>query len=90
MIFLISYDLNVPGRDYEKLYEVLKSAEGWWHYLDSTWVLSTKESLSSWQKKIHDAIDDNDSYLIVDITGQSLSGWLPKKAWEWLKNHDNR
>lgn len=84
MILLVSYDLKVPGKDYAKLYEVLKSASGWWHHLESTWILSTTESVDSWCEKIRAAIDENDSYIAVDITGKNRNGWLPKNAWQWL------
>lgn len=87
MKYLVSYDLNTPGKDYEKLYNVLKSAEGWWHYLESTWILRTSQSLSSWSDKIMNTIDENDSFIIVDITKSDRNGWLDKKAWEWLKNN---
>ncbi len=87
MKYLVSYDLKTPGKDYEKLYTVLKSAEGWWHHLESTWILSTNQSLSSWSDKIRNAIDENDSFIIIDITSAANNGWLPQKAWDWLKNN---
>jgi hypothetical protein len=32
-------------------------------------------------------LDDSDSVLIVNITGDSYSGWLPQEAWDWLGKH---
>jgi hypothetical protein len=87
MTLLVSYDLKIPGKDYEQLYSVLKSAPGWWHYLESTWILSTNESVQVWADRIRGAMDTNDNFIVVDITGRSRQGWLPKKAWEWLKNN---
>jgi len=88
MILLVSYDLKVPGRDYAKLYEALKSAPAWWHYLESTWILSTTDPVSTWQEKIRATMDENDNLFMVDITGKPYSGWLPTKAWEWIKQHN--
>ncbi len=88
MILLVSYDLKVPGRDYTKLYETLKSASSWWHYLESTWLLSTNDPIETWSDKIHAAIDANDIFFIVDITGKPYSGWLPPKAWEWIQQQN--
>lgn len=88
MILLVTYDLKVPGRDYSKLYEILKSATYWWHYLESTWILSTSESVTTWREKIKTALDDNDRLFIVDITNQSRDGWLDKKAWDWLSEQE--
>ena len=36
---LISYDLNKPGQNYDKLYAKIKELRTWWHYLDSTWIV---------------------------------------------------
>lgn len=86
-LLLVSYDLNVPGKDYDSLYECLKSAGIWWHYLDSTWIISTSDTLESLAEKIRKVIDANDNLLVVDITGQPRQGWLKKTAWAWLNEH---
>ena len=84
MLLLVSYDLKIPGRDYNKLYETLKSASAWWHYLESTWILYTNESVAIWGDRIRATIDTNDNFIVVDITGKAPNGWLPQKAWEWI------
>ena len=89
MILLVSYDLQSPNKNYDDLYATLKTAEFWWHYLKSTWLLCTNESVDAWQKKIKAVIDNNDNFIVVDITGRTRNGWLPKKAWEWIRNHEN-
>lgn len=89
MILLVTYDLNKPGKDYTSLYNVLKTAPGWWHYLESTWILSTTESPDAWSEKIRRVIDENDHFIVVDITRKSRQGWLPKDAWDWIRQHDS-
>jgi len=84
MIYLVNYDLKVPGRDYTKLYETLKATHGWWHYLESTWILHTTEPLVNVRQRIQAVLDTNDRFIIVDITGKARDGWLPKDAWEWI------
>jgi len=88
MILLIAYDLKVPGRDYSKLYDTIKAASGWCHYLESTWIISTSETVGTWGDRIRGIIDENDRLIIVDITGQIRDGWLPSKAWEWFRKHE--
>lgn len=85
--YLISYDLKVPGKDYDALYKVLKSASSWWHYLDSTWLIYTNDSVDTWQNRIKTSIDNNDYFIIVHFDSQSYSGWLPKDAWNWITQH---
>ncbi len=90
MILLVTYELKgQPGKSYDKLYSILKSSNEWWHYLDSTWIIDTNDTVKEFSDKILQAIDGgNDNFLVVEITGQSRQGWLPTKAWEWLKKHD--
>jgi hypothetical protein len=90
MIFLITYDLKKPGRDYSSLYETIKSAKSWWHYLDSTWLIYSNETVTvnEWSEKIRNVIDANDLFLIVDITNQPRQGWLKKQAWEWIREKE--
>lgn len=90
MILLISYDLKTPNANYDALYDLLKSAPSWWHYLNSTWLIYTPENVDVWQKKIRVAINSNDSFIVIDITRQNRNGWLPQKAWDWIKEYEKR
>lgn len=91
MLILITYDLKQPDRDYASLYESIKTCgDSWWHYLDSVWLIhSDTLSASQCYDRIRDNIDDNDNLFVVEITGKNRQGWLPSKAWEWIKKHDN-
>lgn len=84
MIFSISYDLRKPGTNYDALYDVIKSANGWAHAMDSLWFISTSDSVKTWSEKIRQVIDDNDWLFIVDITGQDRQGWMKNDVWDWL------
>lgn len=86
MILLVTYELN-GKRDYANLYSTLKTASSWWHYLESTWLLSTHDDPQTWRERLQSYIDsDADSILIIEIKN-NYSGWLPKKAWDWIKSH---
>ncbi len=82
-VFNVSYDLRRPGQDYSKLYEELKKPPTWWHYLDSTWLISTTETASHLWKRIEPHVDRNDSVLITEV-GKDLAGCLPQDAWNWI------
>ena len=85
---LITYDLNKPGQSYDKLYEKIKGVgSAWWHYLDSTWIVASAKSPSQVFEAIRLALDDSDSVLILNITGDTYSGWLTQDAWNWIKQH---
>ncbi len=85
MVFLITYDLNKPGQNYNKLYDEIKKAARWWHYLDSTWIIETQISADIWQERLKKHVIDDDDYLLVIQVCDNYQGWLPEKAWEWLR-----
>ena len=86
MVCLISYDLNKSGQDYNSLYEAIKDASNgvWWHYLDSTWIIQSHLTIEQVSDKVKSKMDDNDSLLVIEIKN-NYSGWLPKDAWEYLR-----
>lgn len=85
---LITYELK-GNKDYSGLYDTIKAANGWWHYLDSTWIIKTTESPAEWGNKLRPHIDSIlDSILVVEISQNARrSGWLTKKAWEWIDSN---
>ena len=84
--YAINYDLSAPNRDYSGLYEAIKSYPGWWHYLESTWLVVSDNTPSQIWERLKPHVDDNDSLLIIEVR-DNVSGWLQKKAWEWI--HSN-
>jgi hypothetical protein len=83
MLYVVSYDLRKPGEDYKGLYEQLKNSPRWWHYLQSTWLISTSESASQLYNRLAAHLGKNDNILIIEA-GINVQGWLPKDAWEWI------
>lgn len=89
-LFLITYDLKQPGRNYTELYDLIKSIAGdekWQHPLESSWVVKLQDSVSVDEitTRIREVMDSKDSLFVVDITGMSYQGWLPRSFWDWMK-----
>ena len=84
---IISYDLNNKSKQYESLYEAIKSAKGWWHYLESFWIIITEKDVTEWTNILKTKIEKDDSFIIIDIKGGATNGWLPKSAWDWIKKN---
>jgi len=89
MIYAVNYDLVKPGRDYDGLYESIKSLGTWWHYLESTWLVETSKSAAQIFAALQPHIDSNDNVLVIAV-GSDYAGWLPKKAWDWIRSHMDR
>lgn len=81
-VYLITYDLNSPGQNYEKLYETIKSFGECAHYLDSTWFVKTGFSKTQIREKLEVVLDKNDHFFICTVN--DYDGWADKRLWEWL------
>ncbi|MFA6459449.1 MAG: hypothetical protein WCV79_03605 [Candidatus Paceibacterota bacterium] len=88
MILLISYNLNNTGKDYSSFYNTIKSADSWWHYIKSIWMIKTTLGVDEWNERLHAQMAPGDHLLIVDVTNQNRNGWLPKDAWKWIKDNN--
>ncbi len=84
--YIISYDLNRPGQDYEGLYEAIKSLGSWWHHLDSTWVVVTAKTATQVRDALIPEIDSNDKVLVVRSGGEGAWKGFNDKGSQWLKD----
>ena len=85
-VYVVSYDLRKPGRDYKGLSDELQHSPGWWHYLDSTWLIATSESANELYKRLVYHLDRGDNILVIQA-GSDRQGWLPKDAWNWIQQN---
>lgn len=84
---IISYDLKRQNTNYEQLYETIKEANGWWHYLDSFWIIVSEKNASQWADILKSKIDNDDSLIIIEVQKGSTNGWLPQRAWDWINKN---
>lgn len=89
MVYLITYDLKAEGRDYNDLYDKIKSLGNNFHPLESTWFIKSSLPVNDISSHLRTAMDDNDYLFVVDITRQGRQGWMAKTAWEWLRNNES-
>jgi len=88
-IYMIGYDLNKSGKNYDGLIAKIKEiSNGWWHNLDSTWLIGHAGRAD----KIRDALTpyiDKDDELLVVLLAKGDAAWagFDKKASDWLMNH---
>ena len=66
MRYLISYDLNKPGQNYDPLYAAL-AASGAKRILLSQWVLSTTSSSVDVRDHFKRFVDANDRLLVCEL-----------------------
>lgn len=85
-VYCVSYDLNKAGQNYTALYDEIKNSPNWWHYLDSTWLISTYENANQLSERIIKHLDQNDRLLVIRVTTEH-AGWLPKDGWDWINQY---
>lgn len=89
MVYLITYDLTAPNKDYSGLYQAIKdlAPDKWRHPMESVWCVSVGNGFKA--NDVYEAlkphVDSDDYLLVVDITQQDRQGWLSKDFWNWLK-----
>ena len=86
MIYLVSYDLNKPGQDYQALIDAIQTYDGYCKALWSQWFIYSNESAKDIYEHLRAYIDDNDRLLVCEIT-ENQKGWLSKEVVAWLKMH---
>ncbi|HTV38465.1 MAG TPA: hypothetical protein VMF12_18705, partial [Xanthobacteraceae bacterium] len=72
-------------RDYDDLYEAIKSQGRWWHYLKYTWIIETDRSPRQVVDVLEELLSRGDRLLVSEM--ERLDGVLPEKAWAWLEKH---
>ena len=85
MVYLITYDLNKPGKDYNGLYFALKQYD----YirdvgLDSVWFVSTTWTAGQIYDHLRVHLDVNDRVIITQVFVGCHQGWMHRDIWSWI------
>ena len=84
--YLIGYDLNSPSKDYASLFEAIKAlANGWWHHLDSTWIIRHAGGAKEIRDSLAVHIDTTDELLVAQLSGEAAWKGFNQKGSAWLK-----
>lgn len=86
--YLISYDLHNPGRDYTPLHDAIKAlADGWWHHLESVWLINTSKNAGAIRDTLKQKLDANDELFVISLGGNWATYNIPDAGNKWL--HEN-
>ena len=86
-MLLITYDLKAKNKSYEPLFSAIKATGEWWHYLRSTWLVYTEQTVQQVADSLNQHLSQESSdYLLVVEVKKSHQGWLPKDAWAWMNS----
>jgi hypothetical protein len=80
----INYDLRKPGRDYQPVYDYIKSFGYWARPLASLWLVRTAKSASTVRDELNRLVDANDEVAIFDVTGDAWATNFSDAHVEWM------
>ncbi|PRF40284.1 SinR family protein [Burkholderia multivorans] len=86
---LIGYDLvGKDGMDYGKLEDAIKGLGGWWHCLDSTWLITIALTEVQVRGRLLNYIGANDRLLVL-TPGRPAGAWygMSDVCGDWLKRN---
>ena len=84
--YIIAYDLKSPGKDYQPLYDAIKSYGTWAHIQDSVWAVVTDGSSVDVREHLSSFMDGNDSLFVIK-SGVAAAWKNVRCRNEWLKKH---
>lgn len=86
-VVLVTYDLKQPGRNYEPVWEYLRS-HTYCKHLESVWLLETSKTVATIRDELRARVDANDKVLAAQMTGNWAS--LNFGCAEWLNRSERR
>ena len=86
MIYIVAYDLNKQGKDYDGLFKAIQSYPDNINCQKSVWLISTNATAEN----IYDTLKphiDGDDFILITNWGNSYRALLSPGVVNWLKNH---
>ena len=85
--FMITYDLNNKGKNYEGVYKGIKeSALAYCHYWDSTWLIKSNLSVQAITDKITPHLDKDDRLIAIEVKN-NYQGWMSEEQWKFIREN---
>jgi hypothetical protein len=85
MVYLISYDLRQPGRDYSQLIDAIQKLGPWARVLESLWTVDVNAKADAIAQHLRAYIDPSDGLFVVGLTTDWQSYGVDQKVNAWLR-----
>lgn len=88
---LITYDLNKSGKNYDGVFDAIKSLGSWAKYQKSAWFVSTNYSVTQARDHIWKQMDSDDSLMVVYAKNNSAAWFgLTNETSEFISKNWNQ
>lgn len=86
-VYMISYDLNKSGKNYDGVIEAIKSAStgAWCKPLESVFLIQSYLSVDEVSDKIKGEADTDDRWIVIEVKNNK-QGWLDKDMWDYINS----
>lgn len=85
--YIISYDLDNPGQNYEKLIDAIKNYGTYAKITESCWCIVSTDESKVIRDNLESIVDSNDKLFVAKLTGQAAWFGLSKSTSDWLHNN---
>lgn len=88
MVYMITYDLNSQGQQYDKVIQAIKDASTgvWCSYWKSSYLIKSNLTVQQISDRITPNLDSNDRLLIIEVK-QNYQGWLNEQQWKYINEN---
>lgn len=83
-VYLVSYDLVGPTRDYEPIIEKIKEYDNWVKILESVFVINSERTAVQIKNNLITTLDQNDKLFVAKLSGEYSTKELSTFANLWL------
>lgn len=85
--YMITYDLNKSGQNYEKVIQAIKdSAYCGCTYWKSSYLIKSNLTPDQIVANIKPHIDGNDKLIVIEVSN-NYQGWLSTEEWEYINKN---
>ncbi|MCK4251849.1 hypothetical protein KAX97_10395 [candidate division WOR-3 bacterium] len=88
--YILVFDRWQIGVSMNKLHETIKNSPNiktWWHYLKHCYIIISDSDVVELSTEIREIIPKK-GFLLMSVNLDQSDGWLPKKAWDWIKRNE--
>ena len=87
-VYMITYDLNKSGQDYENVIKAIKDASTgvWCTFWKSSYLIKSTLTANQISNKITPHLDGNDTLLVIEVKS-NYQGWLSDEQWKYIKEN---
>jgi hypothetical protein len=68
-----------------ELEPLFNQATSWYRYAPNCWILWTNGTAESWFNYLAPHITVQDYLFVAELSMRDYKGWLPKNAWDWIR-----